>query len=191
MLDLRYQTPDGWLTAIRADFDAFLQDHAANERKASAAAIRLAVHHWDLPELVEAMIGLAAEEMEHFQRVYRILRERGVALGQDAPDPYMSKMHSLLRKESTMDFLLDRLLVFSLVEARGCERFGMLAEALEPGALKDFYADLTGAEARHRGLFLRVARDVFDPAAVARRLDGLIDAEAKIVAALPLRAALH
>lgn len=192
MLDLRYTTDAAaWVAAIRSDFDAFLQDHAANERKASAAAMRLAVHHHDLPELVEAMIGLAAEEMEHFQLVYRVLRERGAGLGQDAPDPYMSRMHGLLRKENKTEFLLDRLLVFSIVEARGCERFGLLAEALEPGPLKTLYADLTGAEARHRGLFVRLARQIFAAGEVAERLDRLIDLEAGIVAALPLRAALH
>ncbi len=191
MLQLRSNTPPEWVDAVRADFDAFLQDHAANERKASASALRLAVHHYDCAPLADAMVDLAREEMEHFQLVYRILRQRGSGLGQDAPDPYMTRLHGAMRKEEKSAFLLDRLLVFSIIEARGCERFGMLAEALEAGAMKTFYSDLTRAEARHRGLFVRLASQFFDSATMRRRIDALLDAEAVIVASLPFRAALH
>ena len=37
-------------------------------------------------------------------------------------------------------YLLDRLLIGSLVEARGCERFGLIAQALPDGPLKHFTA---------------------------------------------------
>ncbi len=191
MILLAYQTPREWVDAVRADFDSFLQDHAANERKASAAAIQMAVQHHDIPPLVDALVELAGEEMDHFRQVYEILRERDTGLGQDSPDPYMTKLHGAIRKQAKSDFLLDRLLVFSIVEARGCERFGMLADALEEGPLKTFYTDLTRAEARHRGLFTRLARDIFDPTTVAKRIETLVEIEAKIIAALPLQATLH
>ncbi len=191
MLLLAHDTPIEWTEAVLADFDAFLQDHAANERKASAAAMRLAVHHFDVPHLVDAMVEVAGEELEHFRQVYEVLRSRGTDLGQDAPDPYMTRMHGLMRKERKSQFLLDRLLVFSLIEARGCERFGLLAEVLEPGAMKDFYAELTRAEARHRGLFVRLARELFASDEVNDRLQELVAGEAEIAATLPFRAALH
>ena len=168
-----------------------MQDHAANERKASAAAMRLAVEHHTQSILVDAMVELAHEELEHFRRVYEILRQRGCGLGQDGPDPYMKELHGLMRKATSSEFLLDRLLVFHLIEARGCERFSMLADALEAGPLKEFYADLTRAEARHMGLFARLARQLFDPDIVSERHEVLIAQEAEIVAALPFRVALH
>lgn len=191
MLQLRCDTPPAWVEAVLSDLDSFLQDHAANERKAVASALRLAVHHHESAVLVDAMVELAREEMEHFQLVYAILRERGVGLGQDAPDPYMTRLNGAMRKEVQSDFLLDRLVVFSIVEARGCERFGLLAEALEPGRLKAFYRELTRAEARHRGLFVHLARQLFEPETVTRRIDALVDVEAAIAASLPHRAALH
>jgi tRNA-(ms[2]io[6]A)-hydroxylase len=191
VLDLDYVTPAEWVDAVLADLDSFLRDHAANERKASAAAMRLVVHHHDIPSLVDAMVRLADEEMQHFRQVYAILRERDAGLGQDFPDPYMTRLHGAMRKRVKSEFLLDRLVVFSIIEARGCERFGMLADALEDGRLKRFYADLTRAEARHRGLFVRLARELFDAATVTRRVNELVAVEAEIAASLPLRSVLH
>ena len=42
MLRLRTKTPWGWTDVVLADFDAFLVDHAACERK--AGALRAALH---------------------------------------------------------------------------------------------------------------------------------------------------
>ena len=39
MLRLRTETGAEWLRTVLADLDGFLQDHGANERKASASAI--------------------------------------------------------------------------------------------------------------------------------------------------------
>ena len=39
MLRLRWQTPPGWFEVVQSDFVAFLQDHAANERKVSQSAL--------------------------------------------------------------------------------------------------------------------------------------------------------
>ena len=36
MLKLRFSTPANWLQCVEADFNSFLQDHAANERKVAA-----------------------------------------------------------------------------------------------------------------------------------------------------------
>jgi tRNA-(ms[2]io[6]A)-hydroxylase len=191
MLRLRNATPAAWLDAVRGDVDAFLQDHAANERKVSASALQLAVQHPERAALVDAMVELAREELEHFARVYAVLRGRGRSLALDAPDAYMGALHRLMRREHAHDFLLDRLLVFGVVEARACERFGLLAEGLPDADLRTFYADLTRAEARHHALFVRLAQQVAPAAAVAARLADVLDAEAAIVAALPVRPALH
>ena len=81
--------------------------------------------------------------------------------------------------------------MLGIVEARGCERFGMVAEGLDPGPLKDFYADITRSESRHHGLFVRLAREYFPAERVVQRLDELLEGEARIVDSLPLRPAVH
>lgn len=191
MLRLRHHTEPEWTRTILADFDAFLQDHAANERKAAGSALRLASHYPERHVLVDAMIALAGEEIDHFRRVYDVLHARNRPLGRDQPDPYMTALQKLVRKSNENEYLLDRLVIFSVVEARGCERFELLADALDPGPLKELYAHLTRAEARHNALFGRVARTYFDDATVTQRIDSVLDAEAVIVRTLPLRATLH
>jgi tRNA-(ms[2]io[6]A)-hydroxylase len=88
---------------------------------------------------------------------------------------------------------MDRLLVAGVVEARGCERLGMVATALaeRDPELALTYEQLTRAEARHRALFFRLARDLFGEPATRARADELLDFEAEVVVRLPLRAAVH
>jgi tRNA-(ms[2]io[6]A)-hydroxylase len=191
VLNLRYRTRPEWVAVVEADLDRFLQDHAANERKVSGSALRMAVEHPEREHLVEAMIDVAREELGHFQRVYRLLRARGVGLAQDVPDPYMGALLKRLRRRVVDEFLLDRLLLFAIVEARGAERFHLLAEGLRDQRLRVFYRELTRAEARHHAVFLRLARSEFAASAVETRLDELLDADAAIAASVPLRPALH
>ena len=191
MLRLRTTTSEAWVETVVGNLDAFLQDHAANERKVSGSALRLAVQYPERRPLVDAMVGVAREELEHFQRVYDVLVARCVTLGQDAPDPYMGAMRRLMRKRDIEEYLLDRLIVFGVVEARACERFTLLSRALPDQRLREFYRVLARAEARHHGVFLRLAHRYARCSAVATRLAEVLDAEARIVGGLPVRAALH
>jgi len=172
------------------DFDRFLLDHAACERKAAATGMSFVVRYPDRVEILDPMIAFAREELEHFHLVYRIIEARGLRLGPDERDPYVNGLQTHLRPKGDERFL-DRLVLGSVVEARGCERFGLVADALDPGELKDFYLDLTRSEARHQGLFLRLARHYFSPDVITSRVDALLDAEAEVLSKLPLRAALH
>lgn len=190
MLTLRVATAPQWTAAVLADFDAFLVDHAACERKASATGMSFVVRYPDRPKILGPLIAFAREELEHFEEVYRRVEARGLSLVADQPDPYVRPLLALARTGRD-ERLLDRLLIAGIVEARGCERFGLLASALPPGELADFYRDVTRAEARHHGLFVRLAREYFSAEVVTRRLDALLVAEAEIVAQLPHRAALH
>ena len=190
MLSLAVPTDPRWIDAVMADFDAFLVDHAAAERKASATGMAFVVRYPDRPVLLEPMIAFAREELEHFHRVYRLLEQRGLTLAPDEPDPYVRPMLGLVRTGRDPR-LLDRLLVAGIVEARGCERFGLVADALPVGPMKDFYLEITRSEARHHGLFTRLARELFEGADIEARLAELLQAEAGIVSRLPLRAALH
>lgn len=190
MLRLRVATDPAFVEAVLADFDAFLIDHAACERKASALALSLVMHYPDRRELVKAMIALAQEELEHFAQVAELLDARGLVMTPDEKDPYVGALLKL-RRRGTDEYFLDRLLLAGIIEARGCERFQMIADALPEGPDKTFYADIARAEARHHGLFVRLARRYFDDDVTRARLDELLDAEATIVAELPLRARLH
>ena len=190
MLDLKSSTPPAWLDAVFADFDAFLVDHALCERKASSMGMSLVAKYPDRVELIDPLIEFAREELEHFHLVYRLMAARGLRLASDEKDPYVNRLRRLMRSGGDA-LLLDRLLVPGIVEARGCERLRMVAGALEDPELQTFYMDITRAESRHHALFFRLARVYFDEERVAARADELLEAEAAIVAELPLRAAVH
>jgi tRNA-(ms[2]io[6]A)-hydroxylase len=187
---LRVATSPDWLPRVLSDFDAFLLDHAMCERKAFASARSLASQVLYPPEIARAMADLAREELEHFHGVLRLCAARGLVLQRYERDEYVRRLLREVRHGPDA-YLCDRLLVAGIVEARSCERLGILARALDPGPIRDFYRELTRAEARHHALFVRLARDAFDPRAVESRLEELLEAEARIVAALPLRAAVH
>ncbi len=191
MLALRTDTPPAWLEAVNADLTAFLQDHAANERKVVQSALQLAAHYPTRPGLPAAMAELAAEELSHFDAVRALLEARGETLDFDRPDPYISELRGHLRKADANAYLLDRLVLFAIIEARGCERFSILAEGLPDGEIRAFYRDLVRSEARHHALFLRLARSIFDADVVRARVDALLEIEAALVRTLPVRAALH
>lgn len=187
---LRFNTPAAWCDAVMADFDSFLQDHAAAEKKASGMAVSMLSHYPDRLELVRTMTDLAVEELTHFREVVRWLHKRGLVTAADQKDAYVTQLRDHLRRGRD-EFLLDRLLVAGIIEARGAERFGLVAGALEDGPLKTFYRSITRSEERHHELFFELAELYLPPATVASRLDELLDAEAAIAAALPCRAALH
>lgn len=187
---LRFATPTAWVDAVLADFDRFLLDHAAAEKKASGMAVSMLSHYPDKPELVEAMVNLSIEEMTHFREVIKLIHERGLQLGNDEKDPYINQLRKAYRKESDVYFL-DRLLLAGIIEARGHERFALVGEALPDGKLQGFYRAIAESEARHHELFIDLAKKYFDAAEVEARLDELLNIEADIVRTLPIRAALH
>jgi len=191
MIELRWATPAAWLDVVVENFDEFLQDHAANERKVSASALTLSVQYPERPELVGPMIDVAREELDHFKLLYDLLISRGRGLAQDAPDPYMGELRRWIRRANRDDFLLDRLLLFSVIEARGYERFCILAAGLPDPSLRGLYERLSRAEARHQVLFLELARRMFSRDASQARLETILHHEAEVMRRQPLRPALH
>jgi tRNA 2-(methylsulfanyl)-N6-isopentenyladenosine37 hydroxylase len=192
MLDLRFQTPPEWLDAVFEDFDAFLLDHANCERKASATGLSFVARYPDRKELLDPMIEFAKEELEHFHVMYRICAARGLTLADDYKDPYVNALRSQVRAGGDAH-LLDRLLVSGVVEARGCERLFMVAEALRERdpVLFEPYMMLARAESRHHAFFFRMARLYFTEEEVKARGADFLDFEADLVRRLPHRAAVH
>ena len=190
MIDLKFKTPAAWTEGIVDAMDVFLPDHAAAEKKASSMAMTMVSHYPDKPELVTAMIDLALEELSHFRSVVKLMHERGLSLLPDEKDPYVNALRRCCRQGSTL-YLMDRLLIAGIVEARGAERFGLIAAALPEGEMKRFYDAITRSEKGHEELFLQFAGRYFDSDEVRQRLDELLETEAAIVSELPIRVALH
>ena len=187
---LRYTSRTAWTDAVMADFDSFLLDHAAAEKKASQMAISMLSHYPDRVELVAAMADLAIEELTHYREVVKWIHQRGLVTAADTKDSYVLAFRESIRKGRD-EYMLDRLLIASIIEARGAERFALVAEALEEGPLKKFYQSIARSEERHYELFLELAQKYLPAPMIEQRWEELLDIEAGIIANLPIRAALH
>jgi tRNA 2-(methylsulfanyl)-N6-isopentenyladenosine37 hydroxylase len=191
MLDLRSATDKKWLDVVLADFDSFLVDHAACERKASATGMAFVSRYPNRKELILPMIEFAQEELEHFHRVYLKMAERGLTFAPDYKDEYVEALRNWARKGGT-EGLVDSLLVAGVVEARGCERLKMVADALPASdPLSEMYLDLARAESRHHALFFRLAKLFADESHVRERASSLLDREVEIVRAMPIHPRVH
>ena len=191
-LDLTGSTPPQWVRTVLADFPSFLQDHADCERKASAMAMSFVAKYPDRSEIIPELIETALEELGHFQQVYSHMAKRGIRLAKDMiEDPYIKALLEQCRTDPLNRFL-DRLLLASIIECRGAERFRLVWAALERDAeLKEFYHQLWVSEAKHGNIFVKMALNYFAKERVYSRLQELNEAEGKIIQCLKLRPALH
>ena len=191
-LELATATHPDWVRTVLSNFPAFLQDHADCERKASAMAMSFVAKYPDRIEIIAELIETAIEELEHFQQVYAHMARRGLRLAKEmSEDPYIKALLELCRTDPVNRFL-DRLLLASIIECRGAERFRLVWETLEQDAeLKEFYHQLWVSEAKHGNSFVKMALNYFAKDRVDSRLRELNEAEGKIIQSLELRAALH
>lgn len=190
-LDLRFPSPADWIKAVIDDFDSFLQDHADCERKASAMALSFVAKYPDRKEIIPELIDTALEELEHFKLVYQIMESRGVALPERmSEDPYIKALLQYCHTGLQQRFM-DRLLIASVAETRGAERFRLISENIVEPSLKSFYKMLWTSEAKHGHIYVKMALNYFDQKEVYRRLDYWTDKEAEVVKNLSIRPALH
>lgn len=190
-LDLTVKSSQEWIDAVLADFDSFLQDHADCERKASSMAMSFIAKAPEKIEIIPVLIETAVEELEHFQMVYKIMEERGVELAKEMyQDTYIKDLIKLCRHTPEERFL-DRLMIASVVECRGAERFKMVADHIEDEEMKKFYKMLWTSEAKHGHIFVDMALKYYPKDEVYKRLEFFNEEEGKIVDALPIRSALH
>jgi len=92
-LELTVATKPEWVAAVMADLPSFLQDHADCERKASALAMSLVAKYPERLEIIPELIATGVEELEHFQQVYEVMRQRGISLVKEIPkDPYITAL---------------------------------------------------------------------------------------------------
>ncbi len=190
-IDLKCKSSQEWVNTVMSDFDTFLQDHANCERKASSMAMSFVAKFPNRLEIIPGLIDTAVEELEHFRDVYKIMQQRGIQLPHEIEkDNYMLSLIALCRSGINERFM-DRLLLASLVETRGAERFKLIYEALPEGELKQFYRALWASEAKHGEIFVDMALQYFEKEKVYNRLEQMSEAEAKILQTLPLKPALH
>lgn len=187
---LASETDPDWVNVILENFDAFLIDHASCERKAMAYAMSVIVKYPDRTAIIPDLLQVAQDELDHFRDVLELMDKRGLQMAADEPDPYVNQLIKLCR-HGRDERLLDRLLVASVIETRGAERFRIISEALEDSELKQFYRDLWATEARHGDVFKKMALNYFDENEIDRRNQEIIEAEAEIVAGLEWRPSLH
>jgi tRNA-(ms[2]io[6]A)-hydroxylase len=186
------RTEPGWADHALAHLDELLVDHAHLERKAAGTAVRLLFQYPDRLELQAPLAALAREELAHFEEVLAHLARRGVPFARQQPSAYAGRLRAAARSRDP-ERLVDTLLFCALIEARSCERLGLLAEALQPvdAQLARFYAGLEHAEARHQNVYVALAETVAAREAVRARLAQLALHEAEVVAGLPRAARLH
>ncbi len=189
-LDIAVPSKREWLEAVMGDFDSFLQDHANCERKASSMAMSFVAKYPDRVEIIPELIETAVEELEHFQSVYKIMEQRGLQLTNTKEDPYVKGLMKYLHSGIKERFL-DRLLLASVLETRGAERFRLVAEAQTDLELAKFYKRLWTSEAKHGHIFVKMALNYFPKNKVYERLEYFIEKEAIVIDNLEIRAALH
>ena len=180
MLMLRENVPADWLPRVLSDLPAVLVDHAHLERKAATSAINLQKYR-DLYGRVDELNAIAIEELQHFQLVLALLKQRGIPFGQPVPSKWISGMMRSVRPGVRFQ-AIDHLLVFALVEGRSCEKFQILGEALKTvdPELAQFYASLVESEGNHYATYILMARAI-DEAEADRRLDFYLDLDAQLI----------
>lgn len=198
MLCLTTATDPSWAERAASDLPSLLCDHAHCEMKAASNALSLAGRLPHSPKIARALIALAKEELDHYDAALAELERRGIPLPPPAVDTYVAELRRAMRKEGrpTQEAaLVDHLLCAALIEARSCERLGMLAAALAARGereLASFYEELFASEARHYRLFVDLAISVENDEAVVRaRLAEMAAAEGAIAARLGVAPTVH
>jgi tRNA 2-(methylsulfanyl)-N6-isopentenyladenosine37 hydroxylase len=182
MLNLHAPTPERWLLQVRGGLDELLIDHAHCEKKAAGVALGMLVAYVERLDLCRAMTEIVKEELDHFHQVLDLLGRRGIHFRRIPPSRYGEKLHALIRKGEPQR-AVDRMLVGALIEARSCERFGLLRDHLEDQELAEFFGSLFESEARHHSTYVRLAKTFAPAEQVQERLHVLAAEEARIIIA--------
>ena len=77
--------------------------------------------------------------------------------------------------------MLDSFLVAGIIEARSHERLSILALNVKDNSLKDLYNSLLESEARHFGIYWKLAQTKFDKDKTLKRLNELVKKEEEIL----------
>ena len=143
-------------------------------------------------DLVEELTAIAIEEMQHFQMVIELIKQRGYTLGRERKDDYVGRLVKFSIKDgSRNNAFIDRLLFAAMIEARSCERFRVLSLNIKDPELAKFYHDLMVSEAGHYTTFLNFARKYTIDVDVDKRWKEWLEFEGELIQSFGNKEAIH
>lgn len=157
------KTSTKWLAVAKNNLPILLQDHANCEKKAAGTAMNLIFRYEFHHELQEKLAQLIREEMLHYEQVLALMQQRGLAWSHLPASRYAK---GLLKHKRTYEPLamIDVLIIGAFIEARSCERFCALADAItgQDEKLARYYRYLLKSESRHYEDYLHLAQSLSD-----------------------------
>lgn len=188
MLGLKLPSDPRWVNLAEKDLEEILTDHAYCEQKAATSCISLIQQYPEYKRMVKELAPIVTEEWGHFRLVLAELEKRNLDLGRQRKDEYVNKLFKFQKKGgSREEGLLEKLLVFALIEARSCERFRLLSLHINDDDLKEFYHRFMVSEAGHYRLFIDLAKEVGGEEKALARWKEYLEHEAKIIENLEVR----
>lgn len=182
MLGLKLLTDPSWANIAESNLEDILTDHAWCEQKAAANALYLITNNPEHIEFIQKMAEIAIEEMDHFNQVVDIIKQRGYTLGRESKDDYVSQLMKFIKKNASRNTsFIDRLLFAAMIEARSCERFRVLSKNIADKELAKFYHDLMVSEATHYTTFLGFARQYAVDVNVEKRWAEWLEYEGQVI----------
>ena len=100
MLGLKLPTDPRWADIAEKNIEEILIDHAWCEQKAATNAITIITHNSEYEDLVTSLLELAKEELDHFQMVHEIIKQRGYTLGPKRKDHYVNQLFEFMLLDS-------------------------------------------------------------------------------------------
>ena len=184
------KTTEEWINLAIANPMEILLDHAHCERKAAGVALQLMFRYVSEPGVSEVLSPIAREELEHFERVLSILNKRGKKLQKLASPPYGGILSKNISKDEPLR-MLDSFLVAGLIEARSHERMTLLSKHSPDNELRNLYGDLLKSEARHFGIYWKLADERFDRNLLNSRLEELAKVESDALVVMHHEPRMH
>ena len=192
MLGLKLLTDPRWANIAESNLEEILTDHAWCEQKAATNAITLIANNSEHMDLVEELTVIALEEMQHFQMVVDIIKQRGYTLGRERKDDYVGRLVKFSKRDGSRNTaFIDRLLFAAMIEARSCERFRILSQHIKDPELAKFYHDLMVSEAGHYTVFLNFARKYTIDVDVEKRWKEWLEFEGELIQSFGNTEAIH
>jgi tRNA-(ms[2]io[6]A)-hydroxylase len=191
---LQLATDPRWVNIVESNIEEILTDHAWCEQKAATNAITIVTINSEYPDLVSDMLALAKEELEHFEMVHNLIKQRGLKLGRERKDEYVGELVQYMKQSNTgsrVSGFVERMLFSAMIEARSCERFKVLSQNIEDPELAAFYRELMESEAGHYTTFIGYARKYGEGIDVEKRWREWLEFEASVIVKYGKKQTVH
>ena len=191
---LQLATDPRWVNIVESNIEEILTDHAWCEQKAATNAITIVTINSEYPDLVSDMLALAKEELEHFEMVHNIIKQRGLKLGRERKDEFVGDLVQYMKQSNTgsrVSGFVERMLFSAMIEARSCERFKVLSQNIEDPELAAFYRELMESEAGHYTTFIGYARKYGEGIDVEKRWREWLEFEASVIVKYGKKQTVH